>query len=229
MIENDVLQLKDISFINEEFHALEVSANQMDRLLAFGWRHFGTQFFRYSIGFYKNSIRRVIPLRVRLSNFKLSKSQRRIINRNRELRAVTRPIEITAEKENLFERHKLRFEQGVPESIFDFLSFSPSNVPCEGWEVCIYDRDKLLAASFFDVGFDSTSGIYAMFEPDENKRSLGILTMLHEIEFSTEQGKTFYYQGYAYEGTSFYDYKKRFNAIEKFDWNGNWTEFNEQI
>ena len=32
----------------------------------------------------------------------------------------------------------------------------------------------------------------------------------------------FYYHGYAYEGESFYDYKKRFSATEEFDWRGRW-------
>jgi arginyl-tRNA--protein-N-Asp/Glu arginylyltransferase len=46
--------------------------------------------------------------------------------------------------------------------------------------------------------------------------------MLKEIEFAISNGKEFYYQGYAYEGESFYDYKKRFRVTESFDWKGNW-------
>ena len=72
------------------------------------------------------------------------------------------------------------------------------------------------------MGLATTSGIYAIFDPDEQKRRLGIFTMLKEIEHSIETGREFYYQGYAYEGESFYDYKKRFSALERFDWGGNW-------
>lgn len=229
MLENNISLLDEFSLINEEFYTLETSPRQMDFLLANGWRHFGTQFFRYNVGFYRNEIRRVIPLRIRLADFSISKNQRRILKKNQDLRTVIRPIEITAEKENLFERHKLRFDHGIPNSIFDFLSFSPSNIPCEALEVCVYDKKNLLAASFFDVGASSTSGIYAMFAPEEKHRSLGILTMLYEIKFSIQNNKTFYYQGYAYEGESFYDYKKRFNAIEKFDWKGNWTNYEKKL
>ncbi len=229
MLENNFFSLDEISFINEEFYTLETSPRQIDVLLANGWRHFGTQFFRYSFGFYRNEIRRVIPLRIRLSDFSISKNQRRILRKNQDLQTIIRPIEITKEKENLFERHKVRFDHGIPESIFDFLSFSPSTIPCEAWEICVYEKNKLLAASFFDVGENSTSGIYAMFAPEEKQRSLGILTMLYEIEFATQHNKTFYYQGYAYEGESFYDYKKRFSGIEKFDWKGNWAKFNRNV
>ena len=61
-----------------------------------------------------------------------------------------------------------------------------------------------------------------MFDPDLSSRSLGIFTMLKEIEFAMANGKELYYQGYSYEGESFYDYKKRFRATERFDWRGNW-------
>ena len=83
----------------------------------------------------------------------------------------------------------------------------------------------LLPSAIFDVGARSVSAIYGMFEPDLATRSLGIFTMLKEIEFAIENEKEFYYQGYAYDGPSFYDYKKRFRVTESFDWKGNWRAF----
>lgn len=210
-------------FINEEFYTGSVSAAQLDSLLADGWRHFGTHFFRYNLGIYQVEIRNVIPLRIRLADFSPSKSQRRILRKNFDLNVIIRPIEIASEKEELFERHKLRFDQGIPNSLYDFLSQEPARVPCEAFEVAVYQGKRLVAASFFDVGERTISGIYAMFEPAESRRSLGIFTMLKEIEFAIEHGKKFYYQGYCYEGESYYDYKKRFSGTEVFDWNANWA------
>jgi arginine-tRNA-protein transferase len=212
----------DVRYINEAFQATRVTPEQQDLLLADAWRHFGTHFFRYSWAFYGLDIRRVIPLRIRLANFSLSKSQRRVLRKNRDLRTVVRPANMTRETEELFHRHKRRFKQGVPESIYDFLSHDPANVPCETMELAVYDGNRFLAISYFDVGKNSTSGIYAMFEPSESSRGLGIFTMLKEIEFSIESEKEFYYQGYAYEGESFYDYKKRFTGTEEYDWEGGW-------
>ncbi len=218
--------LKDFPlFINEEFYTTQVSPQQLDWLLADGWRHFGEHFFRYNIGFHENELRRVLPLRIRLAEFEISKSQRRASRKNQDLQIFFRPIEITTEKEDLFERHKRRFNHAVPDSLYDFLSFEPADVPCEALEVCVYEKNKLLAASFFDVGATAVSAVYAMFEPSEISRSLGIFTMLLTIDFASKKGRTFYYSGYAYEGNSFYDYKKRFSALEEFDWNGNWKTF----
>lgn len=215
----------DINFINEEFHADRVTPQQLDQLLADGWRHFGTQFFRYSLGFYESDIRRVIPLRIRLTDFSISKSQRRVLRENTDVHVVIGPIEITDESVALFERHKQRFKSGVPDSIYDFLSTQPSRIPGEGLQLAVRLDDRLIAATYFDVGDRSVSAVYGMFDPELARRSLGIFTMLKVIEFAVENGKELYYQGYSYEGESFYDYKKRFRGTESYDWNGNWTPF----
>ncbi len=212
----------DLCFINEEFHADAVTPEQLDLLLADSWRHFGMHFFRYNLGVYNDEIRRVIPLRIRLADFEISKSQRRVLRKNEDLRVAIRPVAITAESENLFHRHKQRFDHGIPNSIYDFLSHEPATVPCDAREIAVYRDSTLVAVSYCDIGLTATSGIYAIFEPDESARRLGIFTMLKEIEYSIETGREFYYQGYAYEGSSFYDYKKLFSSLERFDWVGNW-------
>ncbi len=219
------MNLAEFDLINEEFYASKVTPQELDFLLAEGWRHFGRHFYRYNLGFLENTFRFVIPLRIRLADFKFSKSQRRILRKNKDLKIIIRPIKFDDEKHELFERHKLRFNHGVPASIYNFLDIDAAKTPCEAVEVCIYDKNKLVAASFLDIGKTSVSSIYAMFEPTESKRSLGIFTMLAEIDYAAENNKTFYYQGYTYEGESFYDYKKRFNALERYDWFGNWEEF----
>jgi arginine-tRNA-protein transferase len=218
----------DLVFINEEFYAEAVSVSQLDMLLADGWRHFGTHFFRYNLAVYREEIRRVIPLRIRLADFQFSKSQRRILRKNKDLSVEIRPITITSESETLFHRHKQRFDHGIPESIYDFLSYDPATVPGEGRELALYSGDRLVAVSYFDIGGTSLSGIYAVFDPDESSRGLGIFTMLKEIEYAIETGRTLYYQGYAYEGESFYDYKKRLSALERFDWKGEWVEMDNR-
>ena len=220
-----------VRYINEVFEADQVSGSQLDTLLADGWRHFGTNFFRYSLGIHEFDIRLVIPLRIRLSEFSLSKRQRRVLRQNSDVSAVVRPIEITDESIALFERHKRRFKFGVPDSIYDFLSGDPSNVPCEAREVNVTLGGRLVAASYFDIGATSVSAIYAVFDPDLTRRSLGIFTMLKEIEYAIDNGHELYYQGYAYEGESFYDYKKRFRGTESFDWKGTWknSEFRRRL
>jgi len=216
-------------FINEEFEADEVTPEQLDKLLADGWRHFGTHFFRYNLNIYREQVVRVLPLRIRLSDFQTSKSQRRILRRNTDLHVDSAPIKISDEIESLFHRHKRRFDHGVPASIYDFLSPDPASYPTAGFQITARDDNGgLLAVSFFDIAAESVSAIYGCFEPDETSRSLGIFTMLKVIELASQNEKVFYYHGYAYEGESFYDYKKRFSGLEQFDWKGNWGNYSHR-
>lgn len=205
--------------INETFDADAVTPDQLDHLLANGWRHFGTKFFRYNLNIYRDEIVRVMPLRIDLTKFELSRSQRRVVKTNSDLDLEIGPAVVTSEVHTLFDRHKKRFDHGVPDSVYDFISHQPNKIPCETQQIAVRDKTKkLLAVSYFDVGGSSTSAIYGCFEPDEHRRSLGIFTMLQVIEYSRSLDKRYYYHGYAYDAPSFYDYKKRFSAIEEFDW-----------
>jgi arginyl-tRNA--protein-N-Asp/Glu arginylyltransferase len=213
---------ENFRLINDSFTAERVSAAEMDSLLETGWRHFGTEFFRYNIGFVADELRFVIPLRIRVSQFQPGKSQRRVLKASNGLEISIAPAEVTPESEDLFHRHKLRFDHSIPDSIYDFISASPATSPCDGRQLTVRENGRLIAVSYFDAGERSLSGIYASFDPDLSSRSLGILTMLLEIKFAIETGREFYYQGYCYRGKSFYDYKKRFRGTEAFDWYDKW-------
>lgn len=215
-------------YINERFNAWNRTAAEMDEMWDDGWRHFGTLFFRYSLTIHHEDLQHVIPMRIRLAGLKLSQSQRRVLNKNADLRIEVRPAEVTPEKEAMFDRHKARFKHDVPDSIYNFLSLAPATVPCTTSELCVYKGDELLAVTFLGIGNRSNSATYAMFEPRESARSLGIYMILKEAEYSIETGKEFLHLGYAYDGPSFYDYKKRFSGLEAFDWQGNWKPFERE-
>lgn len=212
-------------FINEYFLRHRAEPEQMDKLWAQGWRHFGEYFFRYSIAYHNGSAEKVIPLRIDLAKFKLSRSQKRALSRNRDLLVRVQPSFIDEFKQQLFHRHKRRFHHNVPDSIFDFMSDRPADVPCTNREIAIFADDRAIGVSFLDVGSTSTSSVYAMFEPTESKRSLGVFMILQAIAHSCELGCRYYYPGYAYHGPSFYDYKKNFAGLEAYDWQTGWQPY----
>jgi arginyl-tRNA--protein-N-Asp/Glu arginylyltransferase len=214
-------------FINEYFMRAQVAPEMMDQLWARGWRHFGEYFFRYSIGYHDGEARKVIPLRIDLEKFTPSRSQKRAAARNRDLEVIVRPTFIDEEKQQLFHRHKQRFEHNVPDTIYDFLSRSPADTPCMNREIAVLAEGKLISVSFLDVGRTSCSSVYAMFEPEESKRSLGIFMILEAIRYSREIGCRYYYPGYAYRGPSFYDYKKNFSGLEVYEWEKGWNPYHQ--
>jgi arginyl-tRNA--protein-N-Asp/Glu arginylyltransferase len=209
--------------INEYFVASRALPVEMDALWAQGWRHFGVYFFRYSMVEHDGELCHVLPLRLDLAAFAASRSQRRVLARNRDLQVVIRDTEIDSAREALFDRHRRRFKDNVPDSLADFLSDQPASVPCRNQEISVYSGARLLAMSFLDIGATATSAVYAAFEPEEHKRSLGIFTMLCAIEHSRRLGCRYYYPGYAYREPSIYDYKKRFSGTEFFDWSSGWN------
>ena len=171
---------------------------------------------------YGGQILSVQPLRVVLDQFHPSKSQRRVLRRNVDLTTVIRPTALNKALRRVHAAHVLRFGHDDPPMLEDFLGFQPDGVPCENLTVAVYLGKRLVAASFLDVGLEAVSSVYAIFDPAQSKRSLGIFTMLKEIELGRERGCRFYYPGYACHESSPYDYKKQLAGLEWYDWEGNW-------
>lgn len=204
--------------MNQYFLADNLTPEQMDLLWENGWRHFGEYFFRYSEVDAEIGTRHVLPLRIRLADFQLSRGQKRIWKRNQDLEVIIRPASIDDAKVRLFEMHRRRFSENVPDSLYTFLSAEPATIPCSTLEVCLFADDELIAASFLDLGRSSTSSVYSVFDPGYSSRSLGVFLILVSIKWSQERGKSLYYPGYAYLEPSHYDYKKRFSALEEYNW-----------
>jgi arginyl-tRNA--protein-N-Asp/Glu arginylyltransferase len=201
---------------------LAASPEEMDEAWANGWRHFGPLFFRTLITVHDDKILHLRALRIVISRFEPSKSQRRVVRRNADLQISFEPAVLTAELRQMFRSHARRFTSNIPDRLENFLGDAPGKIPCETLLLAVRDGKRLVAASFLDIGKTAVSSVYGMFDPAESDRSLGTFTMLEEIAYARRHGFRYYYHGYASEEPSHYDYKKLFTGIECFDWRGNW-------
>ncbi len=223
--------LPDMSFppvIFEQDILPRATPREMDLRWSQGWRHFGRDFFRYSISLNEDgSWHRILPLRLDLAAFLPTARHRRILRKNADLTLETGPARVTPEREALFLRHRARFTSNIPDSLRVFLpEADPSGMPCECQELRLLLAGELLAVSYFDCGAEACSSVYAMFEPAAAARSPGICTFLHEIEFARRSGRRYLYPGYATVESSHYDYKKTFPALEAYQWRtGTWEPF----
>ncbi|HEX8150817.1 MAG TPA: GNAT family N-acetyltransferase [Pyrinomonadaceae bacterium] len=206
----------------EYFLSWSAAPEVMDELWAEGWRHFGPVFFRYRRWRHGGRSLTITPLRMELARFEPSRSQRRVLARNRDLRVEVRPTALDAGTRRMFEAHRLRFRTDVPDSLHNFLSHAPAEVPCRNETIRVYSAGRLVAAHFLDVGRAATSSVYSMFDPAESRRSLGVYTILLAVERSRRLGRRHYYPGYACREPSPYDYKKNFGGLEEYDWRGRW-------
>jgi arginine-tRNA-protein transferase len=205
---------------------------QMDMLLADAWRHFGATFFRNRLDVHPDgkSLIAIVPLRINLEKFTFSKHHLKLLRREKNTIIQYQPIVIDAERETMFQKHILRFNHNIPEKLSNFLGDEPGISPCLALECALYDENKkLYAVSYFDIANNCLSSIYATFDTNFSKKSPGLHTLLAEIMFAIEHQKQYVYLGYAHDIASHYDYKKQFNGLEFYDWEGNWLDYGKQI
>jgi arginyl-tRNA--protein-N-Asp/Glu arginylyltransferase len=156
-------------------------------------------------------------LRVLVQEFAPGESQRRCLRRNADVTVRAGAPRLDSEKETLYARYVAARHAGGPQSgsaeelsRFLYLSCVPT------MELEYRDAEgRLLAASIVDVGNDYASSVYCYFDPDANKRSLGIFTALVEIGWTKQRGGRFYYLGYHVSGCAAMEYKASFLPHER--------------
>ncbi len=196
----------------------QLSGDEFDLLLQSGWRLLGQSIVRHNFSVCRAEICRTIPLRIRLADFELSKSQRQLLRKNSHLTVKRSQIRLSQQKLRLFDLHVQRLHERQPASLYSFLNPFSADLPVDGLEYRVYQGAKLVACSFFHLGNTAVSGTYCIFDPAQGPLSLGSYTMLLELLYAKEIGKHYYYHGYTYNVPSQFDYKLNFNSLEAFNW-----------
>lgn len=171
----------------------------------------------------------LVNIRLPLEAYQFKKSLRRIMRKNaRRFRVEIGHAHLTKEKERLYQQHRHRFRGFVFDSLLAFLKADVREDIFDTYEVCVYDGDRLVAVSFFDMGQLSIASLIGLFVQDEayKAHSLGIYTMLLEVDYAMACGKRFYYPGYVLDRDSELDYKLRLGDYEFYDWKGHWRPMN---
>jgi leucyl-tRNA---protein transferase len=205
--------LPDRKARQEYFLATGVDENEIEGLLETGWRHFGPYFYRPSC----KECQGCIPLRIRAREFTMSKSQRRTIRKNRDIRVEITGLHLTDQAFCIYQKHSMaRFNKEVARDEFEeafFIEATPS------LQSNYYVGDTLAAIGFLDKSKNGLSSIYFVFDPVCEKRGLGTLSVLVETSYCAELGLDYYYLGYYIEKNPRMAYKRRFFPHELYDWN----------
>jgi leucyl-tRNA---protein transferase len=166
-----------------------------------------------------------VPMRVPTDRFKPSKSQRRVLRRNAGIQSVVQEPRLTIEKHELYCRYLDSQHQGSAqsselESMREFLYSS-----CVATVEVEYRTDdgRLVGVSICDVGRNYMSSVYHFFDPAESRRSIGVYSILNEINLCRDKGIPHYYLGYWIKGCATMDYKAQYRPHELLI-NGNWTQ-----
>ncbi|VAW88864.1 Arginyl-tRNA--protein transferase [hydrothermal vent metagenome] len=193
-----------------------IDTNIYSQLAQQGFRRSGDHIYRPHC----QSCQECKAVRLPVTQFQPSRQQRRTWNRNSDLIITVTTTPDRQEHLALFKRYiNARHSGGgmdemTGEAPFEFLQ-SP-------WgSTLFYEfRDQqgiLLSVAVSDQLLNGLSAVYSYFEPSESKRSLGVMSVLWQIEQATEMQLPFLYLGYWISGSQKMSYKTNYQPLQWFD------------
>lgn len=206
--------LENLNECHEFFFAEQIKKEEMDFLLAKGWRKFGQFLFRPRCP----SCNKCIPLRIITNEFSLTKSFRRVSNRNKDVIVEFGPLQYSEEHFRIYRKHsKVRFDDKQIEKEEDFkqtfYSYTGTQIMSE-----FFLDGKLIAFGILDRGTNSLSSVYFVYDPALSKRGLGNFGVIKEIEYARARKMDFYYLGYWISENKSMKYKASFRPYETYSW-----------
>ena len=217
------MQYKYTSFANTHFNTA---------LIQRGWRRFGKYYF-YPIC---NGCNECKSLRIDVEHFKPSKSQRKAISRNRDTKIVIQKPTVDNEHIELYNKyHNFKAKKdgwrSKDISHSEYFENFADGAHDFGKEVLYYRDNKLIGVDLIDITDDGISSIYFYYDPDYSWYSLGVYSLIKQIEIARFLDKKWIYLGYWVDGCKAFEYKTNFKPIEILDGfpnileNPDWKEF----
>ena len=171
-----------------------------------------------------------MSVRIRVSDFTPTKSQKRIVKKNRHLDRMPATPWATEPQFDLFKRYlnSRHADGGMADmDVFEFAAMVEETA-IKSRVVEYYDNnsrrcDDLAAVCLTDILQDGLSMVYSFFDPKLEKTSLGTYMILDHIEIAREAGLPYVYLGYWVPGSQKMAYKAKFQPLEVFR-NGMWSE-----
>jgi arginine-tRNA-protein transferase len=162
-----------------------------------------------------------LSTRIPVADFQPTRSQRRTVEKNRDLTRRACAPWATEAQYALFRRYLdvRHSEGGMAEMDASEFASMIEETPVRSRVVEYHDAaaprgDSLIAACLTDVTSDGLSMVYSFFDPAQSKRSLGAFMILDHVEIAREAGLPYVYLGYWVPGSPKMDYKAAYRPFE---------------
>jgi arginine-tRNA-protein transferase len=197
-----------------------------------GWRRFGCYYFHPIC----NGCNECKSVRIDVNNFKLTKSQKKSIKRNRGTEVIIQTPTLTQSHIELYNKyHNFKhlkddwshrnispreYRENFVEGAHNF-----------GKEVLYLNKGRIIGIDLIDILDDGISSIYFYYDPDYARLSLGTYSLLYQIELAKVLELPWIYLGYWVDGCKAFSYKPNFKPLEildgfpKVDKIANWKPF----
>ena len=175
-----------------------------------------------------------LSIRVKVNEFHYSKSQNRVINKNKKLIRVKKKPEATDEQFEIFKKYLNCRHLNGGMSDMDAHEFSSmieeTNVDSEifeYWELKKDEKKQLIAVCLTDKNKDGLSMVYSFYDPKYNSQSLGKFMILDHINLTKSSNLDYLYLGYWIKDNLKMGYKSNYFPAEVF-YKNQWKEINEK-
>ncbi len=193
-----------------------ITSAHLDQYLVRGWRPLGQRIYSCDwLQVVQGDICSVFPTRLPLHDYRMPKRMRKLWRRNQQLfRATAGDVASNSvEKQRLNNLYGVEHPTKTVEDLSYHLRYEQQRM-FDTRETRIYDGDELVAFSFFDRGVQSAYSKVGLYHPAYRSHSLGIYSMLLEIDYCQRQGLAHYYPGYISPQEPSFNYKHRLGALE---------------
>lgn len=193
---------------------IEVDVPLYHQLNEHGFRRSGEHFYRPHCANCKGCI----STRLAVEYFDFNRRFRKIARKNTDLQAVIATNEYTDEHFELYQRYiNERHKDGdmYPANQKQYADFLCREQDFS-FRIELRERDskKLVSVAVVDQLLDGLSAIYTFFDPHQDKRSLGVQSVLTQINLAKRMGLPYLYLGYYVPNCRKMDYKQHYQPLE---------------
>ena len=231
-----ITQSFDCSYLPDKQEQLLVYAEEdlqpdvrYAQLIEVGFRRSGEQIYRPHCP----ACNACQSVRIPVDDFQPSRSQKRVLKRNRHLRLTISHVAAKA--------YYPLYEKYICARHADGSMYPPSRDQFDNFILCqwkspifieAYDDDMLIAVAVTDVIEDNQthsalSALYTFYDPDYTSASLGTWMILMQIKQAQIKNYDYLYLGYYVHGCQKMSYKHQFIPYEQFIDN-KWLRFNKK-
>lgn len=208
-----------------------VEPADLDLWLERGYFRMRQSMFSARFVHFEGSLRTAVWTRLPLDSFILRPSFAQRMRRNdRRFRVTHSPFVRDDRHEALYSRYLTvaRGERSL--TLADALLAESDDDAFQTRVIDVWDGDHLVAYSLFDEGHRTIQSVIGVYDPDYANRSLGIYTMLKEIEYGIARGLTHHYSGYVLPGEAAMSYKLDLGPLEAWDHDERrWMPYSERL
>jgi len=166
-------------------------------------------------------------LRVIINAFSPSKSQKRLIKKNKDY-VVQISTSIKKNYYPLYESYINTIHADgsmYPATPVQYESFTKSSVS-EQIFIETWDQDVLISVAVTDLLTDALSAVYTFYHPEYRNKGLGVFSILNQLNLASQLNKRYLYLGYQIDECQKMNYKNKYYPYQELI-NNHWITTNK--